>query len=118
MYLGWKKDQAGLEKGVQYLARTGPDKGNMYYNYYATQVMHHWEGDLWKTWNEEMRDYLVNTQVKNGADKGSWQFNGDHGSERGGRLYCTAMACMTLEVYYRHLPIYRKQASEMEFEGP
>jgi hypothetical protein len=119
MYLGWKKDNAALERGVQFLSKTGPDKGNMYFNYYATQVLHHWGGDLWKQWNEEMRDYLVNTQEKNGANKGSWQFNGgDHGSDRGGRLYCTAMACMTLEVYYRHLPIYRKQASEMEFEGP
>jgi hypothetical protein len=118
MYLGWKKENPGLEKGIQYLSRLGPDKGNMYYNYYATQVLHHYEGEPWKKWNEEMRDYLVNTQEKSGPHKGSWQFNGDHGSDRGGRLYCTAMACMTLEVYYRHLPIYRKQASEMEFEGP
>ena len=119
MYLGWKKDNASLEKGVQYLSKTGPSKGNMYFNYYATQVMHHWEGDLWKKWNEEMRDYLVNSQVKQGPHKGSWDFGkGDHGSDRGGRIYCTAMAAMTLEVYYRHLPIYRKQASESEFEGP
>lgn len=119
MYLGWKKDNAGLEKGVQFLGKNGPDKGNMYYNYYATQVMHHWEGEPWKKWNEVMRDQLVNSQEKNGPHKGSWLFQGgDHGAERGGRLYCTAMACMTLEVYYRHLPIYRKQASEMEFEGP
>jgi hypothetical protein len=24
----------------------------------------------------------------------------------GGRLYVTAMAALTLEVYYRHLPLY------------
>jgi hypothetical protein len=119
MYMGWKKDNPGLEKGVKFLAKLGPSKGNMYFNYYATQVLHHWEGEEWQKWNEQMRDYLVQSQAKDGANKGSWDFGkGDHGSDRGGRLYCTSMACMTLEVYYRHLPIYRKQASEVEFEGP
>jgi hypothetical protein len=120
MYLGWKKDHPGLEKGVEYLSKTGPDKQNMYYSYYATQVLHHYEGEPWRKWNEEMRNYLVNSQEKNGPNRGSWQFNpnADHGASHGGRLYCTAMACMTLEVYYRHLPIYRKQAAETEFEGP
>jgi hypothetical protein len=39
----------------------------------------------------------------------------DHGFKKGGRLYCTSMATMILEVYYRHLPIYRAQASEEAF---
>ena len=29
----------------------------MYYNYYATQVMRHWEGEEWEKWNKVMRDY-------------------------------------------------------------
>jgi hypothetical protein len=118
MYLGWKKDHPGIEKGIEFLDKTGPSKGNMYYNYYATQVMHHYEGEQWKKWNGVMRDFLVNTQEKaNGPLQGSWLLKGDHGSERGGRLYCTAMACMTLEVYYRHLPLYKKQSTDNEFEG-
>jgi hypothetical protein len=40
---------------------------------------------------------------------------GDHGADIGGRLYCTSMATMVLEVYYRHLPIYRNQSVEQEF---
>lgn len=116
MYLGWKKDNAALQRGVQYLAATGPSKTNMYYNYYATQVMRHNEGDEWTKWNKEMRDWLVDTQGKNGHEKGSWFMKGgDHGAESGGRLYCTSMATMILEVYYRHMPIYAKQASEDEF---
>jgi hypothetical protein len=116
MYLGWKKDHPGMEKGVAYLASKGPSKGNMYFNYYATQVMRHYEGDTWKKWNTEMRDWLVDTQAKNGHEAGSWHTGGgDHGSERGGRLYCTSMATMILEVYYRHMPIYGKQASTEEF---
>ena len=36
-------------------------------------------------------------------------------ADRGGRLYCTAMAAMILEVYYRYLPIYREQSIEEDF---
>jgi hypothetical protein len=122
MYLGWKKDHPGIERGVEYLSQIGPSKGNMYYNYYATQVMRHYGGDpgaegndKWDKWNKEMRDWLVNTQDMNGHQKGSWHMRGDHGSERGGRIYCTSMATMILEVYYRHMPIYGKQAAEDEF---
>jgi hypothetical protein len=115
MYLGWKKDHPGIEKGIQYLSQTGPSPGNMYYNYYATQCMRHYEGELWDKWNVKMRDSLVTTQEKAGHLKGSWYKAGDHGAERGGRLYVTSMACMILEVYYRHMPIYGKQAAEDDF---
>ncbi|MCA9210432.1 MAG: terpene cyclase/mutase family protein, partial [Planctomycetales bacterium] len=110
MYLGWKKDHPGIERGVEYLSTAGPSKNNMYFNYYATQVMRHYEGEKWDKWNVEMRDWLVNTQSKNGHEAGSWWVSGGHG-ERGGRLYTTSMATMILEVYYRHMPIYGKQAA-------
>ncbi len=116
MYLGWGKDHPALRRGVQWLSDTGPSRGDMYYNYYATQVLRHWEGDLWKKWNDVMRDQLVSTQARGGHEAGSWYFpGGDLGAERGGRLYCTSMATMVLEVYYRHLPIYRKQSTEDSF---
>lgn len=114
MYLGWKKDNPALEQGVKWLSDRGPSKNNLYYNYYATQVLRHWEGELWDKWNEEMRDYLVQEQATEGHEAGSWYFDHHH-SEKGGRLYCTAMSTMILEVYYRHLPIYRKQSTEEEF---
>lgn len=121
MYLGWKKDHPALQRGVEFLSATGPSKGNMYYNYYATQVMRHYGGEggegaeKWDKWNKEMRDWLVETQDMNGHQKGSWTMKGDHGSDAGGRIYCTCMATMILEVYYRHMPIYGKQAAEDEF---
>jgi hypothetical protein len=70
----------------------------------------HYGDEPWKKWNKSMRDFLVNSQSKDGHQKGSWSFKGDSGSGPGGRLYCTAMAAMTLEVYYRYMPIYRKGA--------
>ena len=33
----------------------------------------------------------------------------------GGRLYNTAMAVMTLEVYYRYMPLYRGEAVAGDF---
>jgi hypothetical protein len=62
-----------------------------------------------------MRDQLVHGQAKVGHEKGSWYFSGDNGSAPGGRLYCTAMAAMILEVYYRHMPLYRSDSVEREF---
>ena len=116
MYLGWKKDNPSLQRGVQYLAATKPSRNNMYYNYYATQVMRHNEGEEWQNWNKEMRDWLVDSQGKQGHEKGSWMMKGgDHGADVGGRLYCTSMATMILEVYYRHMPIYGKAAAEEDF---
>ncbi len=114
MYLGWKKENPALERGTKWLGDRGPSS-NMYYNYYATQVMHHVEGDPWKNWNAVMRDQLVQSQAKKGHETGSWYVTGDRHGDRGGRLYSTAMATMVLEVYYRHLPIYRKQSTEEDF---
>lgn len=117
MYLGWKKENGALDRGTEFLDQVGPSQNEMYYNYYATQVMHHWEGERWKKWNEVMRERLINTQEKQGTDEaGSWYFNGGHGAAVGGRLYNTCMCAMTLEVYYRHSPIYRKQSTEDEFD--
>jgi len=114
MYLGWRKDHGPLQHGAQRLAEIGPSTTNMYYNYYATQVMRHMGGEKWKTWNTTMRDYLVERQNKEGHTKGSWIMNDAHRSH-GGRVYCTSLATMILEVYYRHMPIYQQQAAEDDF---
>jgi hypothetical protein len=116
MNLGWKKDNPALQRGIEFLSRAAPSERNMYYNYYATQVMHHWEGKEWKKWNEQMREYLIASQAKLGHEEGSWYFpGGDLGAGPGGRLYITALAAMTLEVYYRYMPLYREKSVEDEF---
>jgi len=48
---------------------------------------------------------LVATQVKSGHERGSWHFP-DRWGDVGGRLYTTAMCAMTLEIYYRYIPLY------------
>jgi hypothetical protein len=109
MYLGWQRDREALVRGVAYLDKTGPSKTNIYYNYYATQVMHHYGGEPWKRWNARLRDYLILAQGQTGHEAGSWHFDDEHGNV-GGRLYTTAMAVMTLEVYYRYMPLYGERA--------
>jgi hypothetical protein len=111
MYMGWKRDRPELEAGVRYLAEAGPSRANIYYNYYATQVLHHWGGELWDKWNLRMREQLVSTQLKDGPGAGSWNVTDPHGSG-GGRIYQTALSIMTLEVYYRHLPLYKRLNGE------
>ena len=112
MYLGWKRDNPALQRGAKWISGKGPSQNNMYYNYYATQVMRHMEGEMWKKWNSVMRDQLVGSQAQKGHETGSWFMPAGHVTDRGGRLYSTALATMILEAYYRHLPIYRKQSTE------
>ena len=115
-YLGTKKGDPGLRMGVEWLASQGPTPSDMYFNYYASMVMYQNDGpkgDLWKGWNRVMRDQLINTQVKGGNDRGSWHFSGNHG-DAGGRLYNTALGAMTLEVYYRYMPVYQQSNIEKD----
>jgi len=117
MYLGWKRDHPALRDGVHRLAAIGPTD-DLYYDYYATQVMHHMEGDAWVEWNRSMKNLLLRTQATAGHEAGSWYEGVDGGFAAksiappaiAGRLYCTSLATMILEVYYRHLPIYRTQS--------
>ncbi|MGI8980851.1 MAG: prenyltransferase/squalene oxidase repeat-containing protein [Pirellulaceae bacterium] len=115
MYLGWKKDNPALQRGIDYLAATGPSKTNLYFDYYATQVLCQNEGEKWDKWNVQMRDWLVAAQETKGHQTGSWHIPGDIGADRGGRLYSTSLSTMILEVYYRHMPLYGKQAAEDDF---
>ena len=121
MYLGAEKDSAEIRNGIERLDDWGPDNEgshdrvtNMYYNYYATQVMKQYGGDIWKSWNSGMRDYLVEQQEREGPATGSWMFDEKY-SIAAGRLYATSLACMTLEVYYRFLPLYKESILDEEF---
>ncbi|HND54757.1 MAG TPA: terpene cyclase/mutase family protein, partial [Pirellulaceae bacterium] len=112
MYLGWKKDNPGLVRGVETLLENHLPKknepSNVYYWYYGTQVFHHYGGEPWRKWNQRMRDLLVESQVLNGPNAGSWNPDGDRWGAAGGRIFMTSLCTCSLEVYYRHAPIYRQ----------
>ena len=79
---------------------------DVYYWYYATQVLHHLGGDDWDDWNRVMRQALPEHQTREGSERGSWSPLSDRWGPHGGRLYVTCLSLYMLEVYYRHLPLY------------
>jgi len=107
MMLGWPHDHRPLLRGIAKMGEQSPLKNNMYYNYYASQVLRHHGGAAWKRWNPQMRDYLVKLQATEGHETGSWYIDEAY-SDRGGRLYSTTLSILTLEVYYRYMPMYQE----------
>lgn len=111
---GWGPNHPGLATGVSnLLAQHLPGKGraDIYYYYYATQVVHFYEGPEWhRDWNPKMRDLLIDTQLgpDKGPNAGSWDPDTTHTGQVTGRLGTTALSLLILEVYYRHLPLYKR----------
>ena len=80
-------------------------RNDFYGWYYASLSLVQLQNDAWKKWNERTRESLVESQRRGGGDDdGCWDTNIVWG-ERGGRVFSTALACLTLEVYYRYLPV-------------
>ena len=111
-YLGWPRDFPPLVKGAGLVANDleQDNERNIYYWYYATQLLHNMQNKDWKVWNVRVRDGLVGMQVTGqGCDHGSWDPispQPDRWGQQAGRLFLTALSALTLEVYYRYLPLY------------
>ncbi len=115
-YLGADRNDPRLRAGADHLAKNLPSLAyrDVYYWYYATQVMFHMQGRYWEAWNGKLRDMLIDTQEKTGGEAGSWdplEPVPDRWGKAGGRVYVTCLRLLTLEVYYRHLPLYLKLES-------
>ena len=111
MYLGWERDDPRVIEAIRWLIEHNMPSNrnkNIYYWYYATQVMHHFGGEVWEVWNRRMREILVAGQTKKGSRAGSWNPKGYEWGSKGGRIYVTSLSICTLEVYYRHLPIFKQ----------
>jgi hypothetical protein len=122
-YLGTKRDDPAIQEGMNYLTKNLPDinRRDTYYWYYATQVMHNVPGPQWDTWNREMRRVLIDTQIKDGCAAGSWdpaEPTADKHREQGGRVMITSLSALTLEVYYRYLPLYKLDAEDKPTPDP
>jgi hypothetical protein len=110
MYLGKTREDNDLRAGVALIDKRGP-YDNLYYNYFATQVMKNWGGAEWDRWNGRLRDDLIAWQGVEGDEKGSWApRDRDDYSRAGGRLLTTCLATLTLEVYYRYKPLLPEPA--------
>ncbi len=118
-YLGANRSDQSMIEGMKYLMANLPNQAgrNCYYWYYATQVLHNLTGPEWDTWNRQMRRIFIETQDKESCQTGSWdpmKPTKDAWADSGGRIMTTSIAVLTLEVYYRYLPLYQlDSASEM-----
>ncbi len=83
-------------------------KPNFYYWYYGCLSMFQHQGPVWELWNKQMKKSLLEMQVKKADHVGSWDPKGQWASGKGGRVMSTAMATLSLEVYYRYLPMYSR----------
>ncbi len=113
MFLGQTWTDPNIIEALRRISEHDDRGKDIYFRYYATLALFHAGGPMWEKWNAKCRDYLISTQATSGHEAGSWYFD-DHFGKEGGRLYTTAMAAMTLEVYYRFNPLY--QQADRPFE--
>jgi len=119
-YLGWERNNPALVRGVDAISTDynfDIRDTDYYYWYYATQVLHHYGGQPWNVWNRVMREKLPTIQIKRGPENGSWPPQSDRWGGTGGRLYTTCMAIYCLEVYYRHMPLYKSSFDDEAIPG-
>jgi hypothetical protein len=114
-FLGAKRDDPLIQGSAKWLAANVPEWNernvritHFYYWYYGILGMFQVGGEGWKKWNGAMKKVLLDNQRKGGAEDGSWDPKCYYGSRFGGRVYSTALGALTLEVYYRYLPLYAK----------
>ena len=119
----WRRETAGFAAGAKGLMAARPDPRSrqldLYYYYYATQVVRFYGGEQWKTWNEGpvgpdgkrtggLPDLLLSLQDREPTNRGSWTPGIDSNNlsfgQNCGRLGTTCMCLLTLEVYYRYTP--------------
>lgn len=128
-YLGMAADDPYIERAAAFINANPPkwvdrdtptaiplDKlalftatNNYYYWYYANLALHQRQGPAWEKWHPQVRDLLVKIQERGGDLDGSWPPH-TYGGSTGGRVYTTALAILTLEVYYRYAPPSYRQA--------
>ncbi|MFO7534633.1 MAG: prenyltransferase/squalene oxidase repeat-containing protein [Kiritimatiellia bacterium] len=83
---------------------TGKDaKPSLYLWYYVTQCKFQNSEASFNAWNDQFNKQFVDAQIREPDGCGYWP-RGDHG----GAVYATTLATLTLEVYYRYLPTYKK----------
>ena len=71
--------------------------------YYGTLAMHQMGGRYFREWNDRIKKIVPGTQDRGDCVDGSWPVWAH--DTVAGRLYTTAMGVLTLETYYRYLPI-------------
>ena len=85
---------------------------DLYYIYYGTLALYQHQGSIWQEWNNKLKRILPEIQVKTGNLAGSWNLSRSN-TKGGGRIASTTLAILSLEVYYRILPMYGFRGLEL-----
>jgi hypothetical protein len=109
-------DDPMIDKGADLMAanlpRWSPETGHIdyYYWYYGTLAMFQLGGAPWERWNEALRTSVIEHQHTDPTlcTWGSWDAL-DPWSSIGGRVYATALNCLTMEVYYRYPRVFGRK---------
>jgi len=105
--LGGQRSEARMRESAEHLRQHLPETGggtDYYYWYYGSLALYQHHGPIWEEWNEQLREILVQSQSGEGENLGSWDPEGKW-ADRAGRVVITAMATLSLQVYYRYLPL-------------
>ncbi len=98
--LGTTADNPLCQEAADYLSQHLPDeRTDYYYWYYGTLAFYQLQGPAWERWNQAVQKRILTLQ----KGDGSWDPN-DRWGGHGGRVFSTALATLTLEVYYRYKP--------------
>ena len=84
---------------------------DLYYIYYGTLALYQHQGPIWQQWNNNLKRILPDIQIKSGSLAGSWDLSRSN-TKGGGRIASTTLAILSLEVYYRILPMYGFRGEE------
>ncbi len=112
--LGVDRNDRRMRNAVNFIRRQPPrwSRGaSTYYWYYGTLALFNYGGEDWDLWNESLKEAILSRQEQRGHDAGSWAPD-DRWSNIGGRVYQTAICALSLEVYYRYLPLYARDDAE------
>ncbi|HYE98545.1 MAG TPA: hypothetical protein VEJ18_06515 [Planctomycetota bacterium] len=105
--LGARPEEPRQNVSAGYLTTHLPEarRPDFYYWYAASLALHQHQGEAWTRWNARVKEILLAKQELSGDARGSWNPEGPWG-DACGRVITTALATLTLEVYYRYLPFH------------
>ncbi len=111
VFLGQKPDETPIMHKHAELLKSKPPLWDpegfgcdMYYWYYGTYAMYQIGKPYWPVWEKAMKPAVVDSQRRDGDEKGSWDPIGPWGYE-GGRVYSTALMTLCIEVYFRYAQV-------------
>ena len=109
LYLGTNPENPWIAGAAAEMAKEGIRLDDFPRLYLGTLSMFQVGGTGWDAWNAGLKKGLLEAQDKSGGDAdGSWEPPAGRPGGEPGRASATALGAMSLEVYYRYLPIYKR----------